>query len=155
MNIYEIGEEKCIDGVWGREVNGRFYTHYEASAVIVDDALRLCRMLDVSSGDSFWAMRGIELGFASKYEEVTAEFLSSPRKTKYTPKHIKDLENLKRGDVVWVKIHTSRGVMWSSTRFVRMDNYYITGDCFDNNGNIDMLFTCSHEEVFLKPPFDI
>jgi hypothetical protein len=105
MDIYSIGEEKCIDGVWGREVNGRFYDW-----VSQNDGEGLYRKLDIDSlfyqpyaaYDAKVSLNGETVYVQSK------EYLKA-----YTPKHIKDLENLKRGDIVWV----ITGGAWSVMTF--------------------------------------
>jgi hypothetical protein len=152
MNIYEIGTEKCIDGVWGREVNGRFYTWYA-------EAGRLYRELDTDNPEyhhfvySDVSHEPTSSGFESLYMHSKNKKTGTVL-TQYIPKHIKDLENLKRGDVVWVSsVEYGNKEQWASARFISHDGYdYIVANLFDTEGA--SLRHYSHKEVFLKPPFD-
>jgi hypothetical protein len=152
MNIYEIGTEKCIDGVWGREVNGRFYTWYAESG-------QLYRELDIDNPEYHYFVYydvsrgstslGVERSYLEYKNGKTGTVL-----TQYIPKHIKDLENLKRGDVVWVSsVEYGNKEQWASARFIEHDSYdYLVANLFDADGKSLRHF--SHKEVFLKPPFD-
>jgi hypothetical protein len=153
MDIYSIGEEKCIAGVWGREVSGRFYTHY--SLIDTSNVGNLYRKLDVSCTFATYYAQAQAKDCETSLKEVASTGMFAEI-VEYTPKHLKDLENLKRGDEVWIRVSTSRGVIWGCTRFIEMKgSYYITGDLFTDCRYFDMLFTSSHEEVYLKPPFNI
>lgn len=153
MNIYDIGVEKCINGVYGREVNGRFYN------LIVQEN-KLGRLLDVDTDPAvliYTLATLVEHNGVTHYtyeEAVNSSMLFYKFYPK--PKHIRDLENLKRGDIVWVKVPSPDGAPnWASTRFIRMHNEtYITGDFFKVDGSVHHRFTSNHPEVFLKPPFD-
>jgi hypothetical protein len=145
MDIYDIGTEKCIDGVWGREVSGRFYTYYFKS----DNCLTLYRKVDVDNEENDWF---VSLKVGAHLESVTCTKQSWL--TKYTPNHTKDLENLKRGDVVWVSsVQYDNKEQWATARFIGHDGYdYLVANLFDTEGA--SLRHYSHKEVFLKPPFD-
>jgi hypothetical protein len=107
MNIYEIGVEKCVDGVWGRWVNGRFY-----NLITNFKSVLLSRVLDTASEPNDYYATLLD----DFRESVSYECKSSVEANykEYTPKHIKDLENLKRGDIVWVESATRGcGHVWS------------------------------------------
>lgn len=90
MDIYSIGEEKCIDGVWGRMVGKRFYT----DTLNVYGTIYLSRKVDV---DSVLMMYSIltKCDFPQGlYEIITDKGNLSPYKQKAI--------EYKRGDVVWV-----------------------------------------------------
>lgn len=149
MNIYEAGEEKCINGIWGREVNGRFYTHYFEST----DCLTLYRKIDVDNEENDWFV-SVKVG--AHLESVVRIHVCTKQSwlTKYVPKHIKDLENLKRGDIVWVNIDN----LWSPVVFYGLavstkyccTRSYKEQDCV---GSLDDILLIN--EVHLKPPFDL
>ena len=157
MNIYDIGEEKQINGVWGREVNGRFYTWCEEPMGF------LYRELDTDNGEyQHLAYCDVNQNVTPlKYENLYVH----PRNkrtgtggtvlTKYIPKHIKDLENLKRGDIVWVLHKTDRGDEWVNTTFLhRAGENYVSTDVFMPCGYVLSHWGQYHKEVFLKPPFN-
>jgi hypothetical protein len=150
MNIYEIGEEKCIEGVWGREVNGRFYT-----LIVQED--KLGRFLDIDVNPAklvnslaiLWGHSGFTY---YNYEEAINSSMLFYKY--YIPKHIKDLENLKRGDIVWVKFNEYNKEQWAMARYVFHNGHsYVVSHLFDTNGK--PLRHYYHSEVFLKPPFDL
>jgi hypothetical protein len=152
MDIYEIGTEKCIDGVWGREVNGRFYTWY-------DERGRLYRELDTDNPEYchfvYYDVNRELTSFGVERIYLFSKIKKSKTElTQYIPKHIKDLENLKRGDVVWVSsVEYGNKEQWASARFIGHDGYdYIVANLFDADGKSLRHF--SHKEVFLKPSFD-
>jgi hypothetical protein len=152
MDIYNIGEEKCIDSVWGREANGRFY-----NLIVQEDKLGRFLDIDVNPEKLVQSLAVLmeHSGFTNyNYEEAVNSSVLFYKH--YKPKHIKDLENLKRGDVVWFKICTAGRVLWGSTRFVKkIGDRYITTDVFDDDGNVVESFTVSHTTVYLKPPFHV
>jgi hypothetical protein len=146
MNIYEIGEEKCIEGVWGREVNGRFYTYVKDN-----DTKHLYRKLSVNTTESSyfaWCSCNASDGCEYVISDVNYAYHA------YTPKHIKDFENLKRGDVVWVRsIEYENKEQWAIARYIDHDGYdYLVSNLFNKKGKSLSHYYC--KEVFLKPPFD-
>jgi hypothetical protein len=154
MNIYDIGEEKCIDGTWGREMNGRFYTRHDQRGL-------LYRALDTDNPEyHHFVYYDVSREPTSSSFETLFMYSKNNKNgtvlTQYVPKHIKDLENLKLGDIVWVKVQfIGKTCHWASTRYIKQEGgKFITTDFFDEGGNFNPQFICSHDKVFLKPSFD-
>lgn len=146
MDIYLIGEEKCIDGVWGREVDGRFYTHYKLRSNSKSDVLNVYRKLDADTNHEYWLGKNSCIPL----EVIAIGGLDVINLNKYIPKHIKDLENLKRGDVVWART----GEEWTRTTFIeKVPAGYITSDIFMPCGSVPPRWKGFYKEVYIKPPF--
>lgn len=151
MDIYSIGEEKRIDGVWGRVVGKRFYDSITSVTSMPSEG-GLSRKISIESIHPFYAVFVKGTIFEHEY------MLSHPdiKVEKYKPKPIEH----KRGDIVWVKIDTNFGLRWASTRYVGIDiasdgtKVYITTDMYMPDGSTRFEWTSRHKEVFLKPPFD-
>jgi hypothetical protein len=120
-------------------------------ANVGNDASNLYRKLDVNTTEvSYFAKRTCDT--SDNYEYVVSN--ASNTLLEYVPKHIKDLENLKRGDVVWVKsTEYDNKEQWAMARYISHDGYdYLVSNLYDANGK-SLRHFC-HKEVFLKPPFD-
>lgn len=145
MDIYSIGEEKCIDGLWGRMVNGRFYTH------TVNKHPLLVRKLDTLSQPNSYYATLLDDG----RESVDYNLSGSTLYTKYTIKPI----NLKRGDIVWVKTSTKlNGDVWSPVVYLSTNpdkDGFNCNEIFDEEGTGIGFTARNYKEVFLKPPFNL
>ena len=90
MDIYTIGEERCIDGTWGRMVGKRFYTHVS----LTGNNETLTRLLDIDGHNPWY----ICLSEDDKEKRFVETILISKDVWSYKQKPIE----YKRGDVVWV-----------------------------------------------------
>lgn len=146
MDIYSIGEERCIDGTWGRMVGKRFYTH----TTELDGEVFLARALDVDSVFKTYVGLFDALGNKVLNEEVVRSNLIYW----YQKEQVK----FKRGDVVWVKTFAkSGGTVWSPVVYLSTlsdsSGFYCT-EVFNERGIGIGCTGMTYKEVFLKPPFE-
>ena len=150
MGIYSIGEEKCIDGVWGRAVGNRFY-NFISSVTSIPSEGGLSRKIFIDSVHQFYAVF-VDDGFGG-HEYMLAH--PDMKVKRYLPKPIE----LKRGDIVWVTQTTkSNKEVWSPVVYLSTNpNFdgFCCNEVFDNKGTGIGFTARVYKEVFLKPPFNL
>lgn len=118
MDELSIGTEICAFGVWGREVDGKFYN--------LTDGQKLFRPLTVNGGDRTYYTY---YDNAKKCEYVTYSHSVLPSTTDnlkpYMPEHIRVLGNIKKGDLVWAQTISGEWIPVMFERYCSLTAGYV------------------------------
>lgn len=140
MDYYNFGVEECWNGEWSRVKNGHFYN--------LQDDLYLLREVDIKSqSGKYYAVC-----CNHEYEMLVFKASTEKQPIPYVPEHARQLQNLKRGDAVWVQVN----LMWQQVTFYSRteDGLFFLIVKYTKTGRVFMDDMITTKEVFLKPPFD-